>query len=218
VIDRLRPHSYNPWDVSSQLSERTGSRYPNGRLRRQNSSTDPYQGSVGMSPSFIASGGRPHHRPPPPPVKAPGAWPSTTESRSTIAASASRDVVRGDLLSPDIPFRRQRKVHRQRKDLKASGDYLGVQGVNPETGQLDVLTPTTGSKSTISSGASAIPASVAQESIDKYEKGKDELRQQQSLVRWRKDTGQWSSVAEPTLSPIAQSSRSSTPCELFFCL
>ncbi|KAL1891399.1 hypothetical protein Sste5346_007662 [Sporothrix stenoceras] len=51
---------------------------------------------------------------------------------------------------------------------------------------------------------------MAQESIDKYEKGKDELRRQQSLVRWRKDNGQWSSVAEPLLSPIAQS-RSSSP-------
>ena len=33
------------------------------------------------------------------------------------------------------------EVRRQRKTLKESGDYLGVQGINPRTGQLDVLTP-----------------------------------------------------------------------------
>jgi hypothetical protein len=31
---------------------------------------------------------------------------------------------------------------RQRRMLRESGDYLGVQGVNPTTGQLDVITPT----------------------------------------------------------------------------
>ncbi|KAH6687734.1 hypothetical protein F5X68DRAFT_239121 [Plectosphaerella plurivora] len=31
---------------------------------------------------------------------------------------------------------------RQRRLLQESGDYLGVQGVNPQTGQLDVITPT----------------------------------------------------------------------------
>ncbi|ERS98934.1 hypothetical protein HMPREF1624_04127 [Sporothrix schenckii ATCC 58251] len=209
-----------PWDVSSNVSSRTGPKLSGGRLRRQDSLTDPYQKSIGQPSVISPSGGIPHYRSPPPlplPSKAPGAWPSTTESQSTIAPFVSRDACRGDhwdqRLSPedDKPFRQKREVHRRRKDLKASGDFLGVQGINPDTGQLDVLTPTTGSKSTISSGASGVPASVAQSSIEKYEKEKDELRRQQSLVRWRKDTGQWSSVAEPTLSPIAQS-RSSTPC------
>lgn len=215
LTDRLGPYSHNVWDTSSNLSYRTGPRRPNGRLRRQDSLTGPYQNSIAFAPSFHTRGGIPHHRSPPSsPINAPGAWPSVTESRSTIAPASSRvDVVRGDQLSPEIPLRRKKEVHRQRQDLKLSGDYLGVQGINPETGQLDVLTPTTGSKSTISSAASGVQVSVAQESINKYKQGKDELRRQQSLVRWRKDNGQWSSVAEPMLSPIVQS-RSTTPRKL----
>ncbi|CAK7203650.1 hypothetical protein SEUCBS139899_006388 [Sporothrix eucalyptigena] len=150
-------------------------------------------------------------------IKAPGAWPSVTESKSTIycepgpPVSTSHDAFRGDNLIPEIPFQKKIEVHRLRKDLKDSGDYLGVQGINPETGQLDVLTPTTGSKSTLSSNStSAVPGGSVQSSMERYERGKDRLRRQQSLIRWRKDTGQWSSVAEPGLSPIAQS-MSSTP-------
>lgn len=41
---------------------------------------------------------------------------------------------------------------RQRQLLRESGDYLGVQGVNPHTGRLDVLTPTPSNSS--KSGAS----------------------------------------------------------------
>ena len=36
----------------------------------------------------------------------------------------------------------KRESRRQRRNLKESGDYLGVQGVNPATGQLDVISPT----------------------------------------------------------------------------
>lgn len=114
-----------------------------------------------------------------------------------------------------MPSARKQQVHRLRKDLKASGDFLGVQGVNPATGQLDVLTPTTSSKSTVSSGGpSAVPGSAVHGSLPRYGEDKEQLRRQQSLVRWRKDSGQWSSAAEPRLSPIAQSSdpaRSPTP-------
>lgn len=35
----------------------------------------------------------------------------------------------------------KKEARRQRRSLKESGDYLGVQGINPETGKLDVLTP-----------------------------------------------------------------------------
>ncbi|CAK7234377.1 hypothetical protein SBRCBS47491_008927 [Sporothrix bragantina] len=140
-----------------------------------------------------------------------------TESRSTFYGEPGPTVTTNKASPeanriPDLPFKRKMEVHRQRKNLKESGDYLGVQGINPETGQLDVLTPTTGSKSTVSSDASAVPGGSVQSSMDRYEEKKDKLRRQQSLIRWRKDTGQWSSVAEPGLSPIAQS-RNSTPSE-----
>ena len=35
----------------------------------------------------------------------------------------------------------KKEARRQRRSLKESGDYLGVQGINPETGLLDVITP-----------------------------------------------------------------------------
>ncbi|CAK7217349.1 hypothetical protein SEUCBS140593_003183 [Sporothrix eucalyptigena] len=187
-----------------------GTKHVSRRLQRKNSRTDPYQSQAAISRRTTRNESSIR-------IKAPGAWPSVTESKSTIycepgpPVSTSHDAFRGDNLIPEIPFQKKIEVHRLRKDLKDSGDYLGVQGINPETGQLDVLTPTTGSKSTLSSNStSAVPGGSVQSSMERYERGKDRLRRQQSLIRWRKDTGQWSSVAEPGLSPIAQS-MSSTP-------
>ncbi|CAK7269782.1 hypothetical protein SEPCBS57363_003774 [Sporothrix epigloea] len=141
-----------------------------------------------------------------------------TESRSTIYVepeppapkNASYDSFYEDKLAPNLPFQRKLEIHLERKSLKESGDFLGVQGVNPETGQLDVLTPTTGSKSTLSSGTSAVASGSVQSSMERYERNKDKLRRQQSLIRWRRETGQWSSAAAPGLSPIEQS-RDTTP-------
>ncbi|CAK7270826.1 hypothetical protein SEPCBS119000_004283 [Sporothrix epigloea] len=137
-----------------------------------------------------------------------------TESRSTIYVDPGppvpADTFREDRLAQALPLQRKLEIHLERKSLKESGDYLGVQGINPETGQLDVLTPTTGSKSTLSSGTSAVPSGSYQSSMERYEKDKERLRRQQSLIRWRRETGQWSSVAEPGLSPIEQS-RDTTP-------
>lgn len=48
--------------------------------------------------------------------------------------------------------------------------------------------------------------------LDKIQRNKDSIRAFQQRVRWRKDRNQWSSVAEPDLSPIADAStRSRTP-------
>jgi hypothetical protein len=51
-----------------------------------------------------------------------------------------------------------------------------------------------------------------QERLDKIQRKKDSMVAFQQRVRWRKDRNQWSSVAEPDLSPIADAStRSRTP-------
>ncbi len=138
-------------------------------------------------------------------------------------------------------FESKRQARRRRQSLKESGDFLGVQGVNPETGEMDILTPTTSSDSTRPlgllprlGGAAQVlietkqayreakrqyeaelmrtQSSREQEKMDKIEKEKEAIRVTQRGVRWRKDVGQWSSVAEPNLSPIAQSQRSGTTC------
>ena len=138
-------------------------------------------------------------------------------------------------------FESKREARRLRQSLKESGDFLGVQGVNPETGEMDVLTPTTSSDSNkpVSHSASAlgglahmvketreayreakrqhdtelirVKSQREYERLDKLEREKEAIRAEQRKVRWRKDAGQWSSVAEPNLSPIAQSQRSGTP-------
>lgn len=154
---------------------------------------------------------------------------------------ASQGTVSGDQTSVPTSSERSRESHLQRRSLKESGDFLGVQGVNPETGQLDVLTPTTGSDTTLGGGMPHILGELSRDireaksahrtsrklhpddlrkalsehasgGKDRFEREKDNIRREQSLVRWRKDTIQWSSVAEPILGSIAQSS-SSLPCE-----
>ena len=138
-------------------------------------------------------------------------------------------------------FRSKKEARRLRQSLKESGDFLGVQGVNPETGEMDVLTPTTTSSSTAPLNFSPELGSLAQmardaklayreakrqheherqralsrreeDKLEKMEKEKEAIRLEQRHVRWRKEAGQWSSVAEPNLSPIAQSQRSGTTC------
>ena len=47
-----------------------------------------------------------------------------------------------------------------------------------------------------------------QKMLERLDKGKEKVREEQRKVRWRKDPGTWSSVQEPDLSPIAGSARS----------
>jgi len=141
-------------------------------------------------------------------------------------------------------FRSKREARRLRQGLKESGDFLGVQGVNPETGEMDVLTPTTTSSSVVTLPSAPELGGLVQmvrdtkqayrdakrqhesemrrfvsrreveklEKLEKLESEKEAIRLEQRHIRWRKEAGQWSSVAEPNLSPIAQSHRSGTTC------
>jgi hypothetical protein len=124
-------------------------------------------------------------------------------------------------------------ARRLRRNLKESGDYLGVQGINPLTGELDVLTPTSSSPSDLVPGTSTglekllktvKEAKFSHEETKKTQEALEEARREieklnravekkesirilQRRVRWRREGNNWSSVAEPDLSPI-QSLRS----------
>ncbi|CAM1511266.1 Fc.00g087790.m01.CDS01 [Cosmosporella sp. VM-42] len=127
----------------------------------------------------------------------------------------------------------KRESRRNRRSLKESGDYLGVQGINPETGELDIVTPSDSEQSTggleIEQKVDALrriiqnsPSSQAttkaraereikrilakeHDRLRKLEREKEALKRANSNVRWRRQTKQWSSAQEPNLSPIAQS-------------
>jgi len=138
-------------------------------------------------------------------------------------------------------FESKKEARRLRQSLKESGDFLGVQGINPETGEMDVLTPTTTSSSARTSSLSPKLGALAQkvkdtrdayrelkrqhktelqraqsqreqQKLERLEREKEAIRTEQRKVRWRKEVAQWLSVVEPNLSPIAQSQRSGTAC------
>ncbi|KAI1105840.1 hypothetical protein F4804DRAFT_330925 [Jackrogersella minutella] len=126
-------------------------------------------------------------------------------------------------------------ARKHRRSLKESGDWLGVQGADPYSGLFPVLTPTdTLSSETTSTSTRSKLAGLSrkkkaarldyeqaklleeqekdkvrlikeQARLNKIEQVKEELRRQQQFGRWSQHKRQWSSAAEPNLSPIAQS-------------
>ncbi|KAF5589923.1 hypothetical protein FPANT_6161 [Fusarium pseudoanthophilum] len=128
----------------------------------------------------------------------------------------------------------RRKAREDRESLRESGDYLGVQGVNPQTGILD-LTSDSG-ESTLSSKTEQKLLNLeaqAKNSLSATERKEAEIeivkvhldhevakarRQEKAekqlaasaTAKWRRGTHQWSSVQQPDLSPIAQSHRSTS--------
>lgn len=168
-----------------------------------------------------------------------GPFPTTTQQLLPADTKPSATAVIGltpsgrttQQLFEDI--REARRRHR--RSLKESGDFLGVQGVNPYTGELDVLTPTTSSNTEASPVNSPLLRGLAQrvkqakaaykeakkereaaakmahlwKEQNKIDREKESIKALQRRVKWRREEGQWSSVAEPKLSPITQSQRSS---------
>ncbi|CAG9998068.1 unnamed protein product [Clonostachys byssicola] len=131
----------------------------------------------------------------------------------------------------------KKEIRRQRKDLKESGDYLGVQGINPETGVLDIISPTESEKSASlqADGNANTVQQVLKNAQAKYGEavhpsGTDDLQPRSKHgkeriqlgrlyphVKWRRHTKQWSSAQEPDLSPVAQSLKSGTPVSGIVC-
>lgn len=116
-----------------------------------------------------------------------------------------------------------RERRHRRRSLKESGDYLGVQGINPSTGEMDAVTPST---STTSSPFVSLARGVQDkrqayenarralrsEKLRKWEMDKEAMRmERRRKVKWTRRGEQWSSAVEPNLSPITGSSGGSTP-------
>ena len=134
-------------------------------------------------------------------LTAPGGWPSATAEdtapRATLGAGRLHPARKGqrltestlraaaldkDLPKPDSLSRREKDLRRQRRGLKESGDYLGVQGVNPETGKLDVVTPTTAttaSNSTIDS----TPPKASEKRPTKHKMSECHAQRDQRLIQ-----------------------------------
>ncbi|VUC21827.1 unnamed protein product [Clonostachys rosea] len=147
----------------------------------------------------------------------PGSWASLTADRRL---SETRRAIEA-----------KKEMRRQRKDLKESGDYLGVQGINPETGVLDIISPTDSERSASlqadgkvntlqqvlknaqSKYNEAVHSSEANYLQPRSKTGKEriQLGRLYPNMKWRRHTKQWSSAQEPNLSPVAQSLKSGTP-------
>ncbi|KAK2616433.1 hypothetical protein QQS21_000675 [Conoideocrella luteorostrata] len=156
---------------------------------------------------------------------------SDTEKKRTLATKS------GSQSLPTREFQHiqvKQDARRLRRNLKESGDYLGVQGFNPETGQLDILTPSDSDRSSLSQetqqkllvlkntlkGArhsyktakersereakKVIPKNDKQKLLH-VEKGNEQAQDINKTVKWKRHARQWSSAQEPNLSPIAQS-------------
>ncbi|KAK1829025.1 hypothetical protein QBC39DRAFT_374177 [Podospora conica] len=136
--------------------------------------------------------------PPPPPDKIRAAAdPTTPPRRKTCPPQPHHDPS----LLPD--------KHHARRALRKSGDFLGVTGINPRTGTMDVLTPTTSSSegTTDQNPRLARLARRAQEAQAEYDGARQELlleraarrkedaRAQARGVRWTQDEVGWASVA-----------------------
>ncbi|KAI1461395.1 hypothetical protein F4805DRAFT_281029 [Annulohypoxylon moriforme] len=181
---------------------------------------------------------------------------SPQKGDSRFVENLPRDRSLGRERSPDTPDREplpprksealtRTEVHellkskemsrKNRRSLKESGDWLGVQGADPYSGQFPVLTPTdTPSSETTSSSTRGRLAGLSrkkktakleyeqaklleeqekdkarlnkeQAKLNKIEHAKEELKRQNSSPKWSQHKRQWSSAAEPSLSPIAQS-------------
>ncbi|KAK4217771.1 hypothetical protein QBC37DRAFT_32278 [Rhypophila decipiens] len=150
--------------------------------------------------------------------------PSPTIQRASSAPSRGTITQAQD--SARQLFLAKQEARRQRQNLKESGDFLGVTGFNPQTGEWDILTQTTssGEGSPREDQHVSKLAEKAREAQAAYERAKKEAQAKKKelkakdkdtnrldgqQIKWRREERQWSSAAEPRLSPIPQSSRNS---------
>ncbi|KAL6836752.1 hypothetical protein J3E69DRAFT_373686 [Trichoderma sp. SZMC 28015] len=157
---------------------------------------------------------------------------SNDARRSSLGIQTGTAAEKKQPLGQDLLQRARSKARRrERQSLRESGDYLGVQGVNPHTGELDIMSPTVSSaessadhhetprrilrtwhnvlkshKSRDSPSRDNTGIKDEDHRIAKSLRGKKKVRELNKAVRWMR-RGQ-SSLQEPDLSPIAQSLRS----------
>lgn len=156
---------------------------------------------------------------------------SNDARRSSLGIQTGTEAERKQPLNKDLLRARSKARQRERRSLRESGDYLGVQGVNPHTGELDIVSPTVSSaessadhhetprrilrtwhnvlkshKSRDSPSRDNTGIEGEDHRIARSLRGKKKMRELNKAVRWMR-RGQ-SSLQEPDLSPIAQSLRS----------
>lgn len=144
-----------------------------------------------------------------------------TETAAEMKQSSGQDLRQA---------RTKAQRRRERRSLRESGDYLGVQGVNPHTGELDIVSPS-GSSARSSASHHETPRHILRtwrdvlmnhmsrdspsrdnavedddNRIARSLRGKKKVRELGKAVRWKR-RGR-SSLQEPDLSPIAQSLKS----------
>ncbi|OWO98920.1 hypothetical protein B2J93_7007 [Marssonina coronariae] len=123
-------------------------------------------------------------------------------------------------------FEDKKSRRQQRRSLKDSGDYLGVQGANPRTGYWDVSSGSEPSqmsdetKRKLDEEARKVAEQKSRyeeaESRHRFEmervmsmrerkKKLEQKMKQRRRGKWKLSENGWSSVAEPDLSPIVQS-------------
>ncbi|KAF4996733.1 hypothetical protein FGRMN_4296 [Fusarium graminum] len=125
----------------------------------------------------------------------------------------------------------KRRAREERESMRESGDYLGVQGINPQTGVLDLTSDSGESifsfkteqklrRLEVRAKNASSPAEKKEAEIEivkvhldqdvKKLRNLERTKKQLALPstgKWRRGTHQWSSVQEPDLSPVAQSHR-----------
>ncbi|EKD15388.1 uncharacterized protein L3040_001755 [Drepanopeziza brunnea f. sp. 'multigermtubi'] len=131
-----------------------------------------------------------------------------------------------DLTFVQRMFEDKRNRRQQRRSLKESGDYLGVQGANPRTGYWDV---SSGSEPSEMSDETKRKLDEEARKVEEQKRRYDEAEakhkwelervlslrakkrkyeqrmKQRRHGKWQLSDNGWSSVAEPELSPIVQS-------------
>ncbi|PNP52859.1 hypothetical protein THARTR1_06700 [Trichoderma harzianum] len=150
--------------------------------------------------------------------------------RSSLGIHTQTTTEKKQSSGQDLLRARTKARRRERRSLRESGDYLGVQGVNPHTGELDVVSPS-GSSAGSSASHHETPRRILRtwrdvlknhksrdspsrddtiedeaHRIARALRGKKKVRELGKAVRWKR-RGR-SSVQEPDLSPIAQSLKS----------
>ncbi|KAK4032500.1 hypothetical protein C8A01DRAFT_20432 [Parachaetomium inaequale] len=99
--------------------------------------------------------------PPPPPPPASISTPTpTTPQLTTHDLYRAKRTPTPQQTSHDL-YRAKRALRQQRHTLISSGDFLGVTGVNPYTGEPDVITPPTSSDDAVVTSSSSAAAAAA---------------------------------------------------------
>ncbi|KAL7921635.1 hypothetical protein ACQKWADRAFT_321234 [Trichoderma austrokoningii] len=159
-------------------------------------------------------------------------WNGNNNNLTGASSMDSETAAHSTQLQRRDALKARKARRRQRQSLRESGDFLGVQGVNPHTGELDVMSPTDDSSPISTRSHQETVHAVMSTLRDKWKhsrhhhrtrdfssQGKGSIKQQErkgarglgKAVRWKRRVGEWSSLQEPDLSPISASPNSRRP-------